>query len=465
MNSVDPYSHGFIASAQARHNMFHSLADTRQWLQTLQERCEARVLRIPLDAMTLWHTEAETGNLKHDSGRFFSITGLDCRPTFAGSEAWQQPIISQPEVGILGILTKEFAGVRYFLMQAKMEPGNINKVQLSPTLQATYSNYTQAHKGKLPPYMEYFLEPGSKVIRSQLQSETGTRFFRKFNKNILLDISAEVEVRPGYRWLTLYEIQVLMSVDNAVNMDSRSVLSNIDYRSTEACDTGNATAFFHSASCAPDQACRSQQELQAWLLAMRASYQIETCMIPLQATRDWRRDAWGIQHVSRNYFTVAGLHIETSEREVASWCQPILLHEGLGLAGFLCTEIGGVLHFLIQAKPEPGIVDSIELGPTVSVFDYRRRPAAAAQVPFLEHFLQPQATDVLHSSIQSEEGGRFWKLCNHFLVVRVPAAAAVPEHERYQWMTLAQLQQFSQGESVVNSEARTLLSCLQFFTG
>jgi hypothetical protein len=35
--------------------------------------------------------------------------------------------------------------------------------------------------------------------------------------------------------------------------------------------------------------------------------------------------------------------------------------------------------------------------------------------------------------------------------------------ERYEWMTLEQLQRFSQGESMVNSEARTLLSCLQYF--
>ena len=32
-------------------------------------------------------------------------------------------------------------------MQAKVEPGNINSIQLSPTLQATRSNYTKAHGG------------------------------------------------------------------------------------------------------------------------------------------------------------------------------------------------------------------------------------------------------------------------------------------------------------------------------
>src|SRR5690606_16360553 len=125
------------------------LEDSRRWLQALQAEPGCRLERIPLDALEDWYFEAGSGDLRHRSGRFFSIRGLDCRLSGAPGGAWQQPIICQPEVGILGILSKDFDGVRYFLMQAKMEPGNVNAVQLSPTVQATYSNYTQAHKGRL----------------------------------------------------------------------------------------------------------------------------------------------------------------------------------------------------------------------------------------------------------------------------------------------------------------------------
>ncbi len=348
-------------------------------------------------------------------------------------------------------------------MQAKMEPGNINKVQISPTLQATYSNYTQAHKGNTPPYLEYFLNPAAKVIRSQLQSETGSRFFRKFNRNILLDVTDEIAVRDGYRWLTLYEIEALMAVDNAINMDSRSVLSNVPFSGVNARRHAGASEFFLSANCAPGAACKRQEELQAWLAAMRSKYAIATRQIPLNAVKDWVRDAWGIHHVSRNFFKIAGVRVEAAGREVSSWSQPELKHEGLGLAGFLCADIGGVLHFLIQAKPEPGIVGSVELGPTVSVFDYQNRPDAVGVIPFLEYFLEPEHQEVLHSSIQSEEGGRFWNLCNHFHVIKLPHPDVISRPERYEWMTLQQLHRFTQGESMVNSEARTLLSCLQFF--
>ena len=463
MTSMDNYTRSFIESARERHNIFHEFDETQRWLKSLQRQAGYEVEQVPLEVLDQWYFETDTGNLKHRSDKFFSIVGLDCTPVYADAAPWQQPIISQPEVGILGILTKEFAGVRYFLMQAKMEPGNINKVQISPTLQATYSNYTRVLKGKSPAYLGYFLDANANVIRSQFQSETGSRFFRKFNNNILLDLATEVEVLPGYRWLTLYELQCLMAMDNAVNMDSRSVLSNVPYNGADFGNKAQASAFFGSISCAPDAAYTSQQELRDWLVSMRARYSIDTRQIPLRSVKDWVRDAWGIHHVSRNYFTIVGVRVEAMEREIPRWSQPLLKHQGLGLAGFLCANIKGVLHFLMQAKPEPGIVGSVELGPTVSVSDYRNRLDAMGTIPFMEYFLQPGGAEILHSSIQSEEGGRFWNLCNHYLVIKVPTVDALRGIERYEWMTLEQLQRFSQGESMVNSEARTLLSCLQYF--
>lgn len=456
------YSSSFLHSAQARHNRFQDPDDTRQWLQALQRKADCKIERIPLGEMEQWYFAPEGGDLRHRSGKFFSIGGLYCCPANKPAAAWEQPIIFQPEVGILGILTREFAGTRYFLMQAKMEPGNVNLVQLSPTFQATYSNYSQAHQGRLPPYTRYFLDTNARVINSQLQSETGTRFYRKFNRNVLLDCDHDIEILPGFRWLTLYEIQRLMSQDDMVNMDSRSVLSNIAYAGAVATGEG-ATLFQRSATSSADAALRSLADLHQWLYRMRDKLAIDTRPMPLNAVRDWVRDDWSIHHATRNYFEVAGVRVQAGDREVAQWCQPLLKHEGLGLAGFLCAEIGGVLHFLLQAKPEPGIVGSVELGPTVSLFDYRRRAEGQSDVPYLEYFLQAPDSTILHSSIQSEEGGRFWALRNRFLVIQLPAADAILRQENFEWLTLAQLQQLSQGESLVNSEARTLLASLRLF--
>lgn len=117
-----------------------------------------RVREVDFAELRDWGFDERTGNLCHASGRFFSVEGLEVRE--GGSVIWQQPIINQPEIGILGIVVKVFDGVLHCLMQAKMEPGNVNVLQLSPTVQATRSNYTRVHRGGGTPYLEHFVGPG-----------------------------------------------------------------------------------------------------------------------------------------------------------------------------------------------------------------------------------------------------------------------------------------------------------------
>lgn len=117
-------------------------------------------------------------------------------------------------------------------MQAKIEPGNLNIVQLSPTLQATRSNYTRVHGGKSPNYLEYFNgEKEVYVLVDQLQSEQGARFLHKRNRNIIVEINEdeEISVKDGFIWVSLGQIKELLRYPNVVNMDSRTVISCIKF--------------------------------------------------------------------------------------------------------------------------------------------------------------------------------------------------------------------------------------------
>ena len=118
-------------------------------------------------------------------------------------------------------------GKWFFLMQAKIEPGNINQVQLSPTFQATKSNYMQVHRGEKPYYCDYFLSNKYEVIFDQLQSEQGSRFIKKRNRNIIIEVEDEVPVYENFRWISLDEIFQLLRIDNILNMDTRTVLSGL----------------------------------------------------------------------------------------------------------------------------------------------------------------------------------------------------------------------------------------------
>ena len=119
-------------------------------------------------------------------------------------------------------------------MQAKIEPGNLNVVQLSPTLQATRSNYTRVHGGKSPTYLEYFNgEKNVIVLVDQLQSEQGARFLHKRNRNIIVEVdeNEEIEVKSNFIWVSLGQIKELLRYPNVVNMDSRTVISCIKFGS------------------------------------------------------------------------------------------------------------------------------------------------------------------------------------------------------------------------------------------
>ena len=159
-----------IKSLLTEDNPFNSTAEIRKWIQRRNKEVIVEVKKIPFSELKMWHSEPD-GSIHHDSNRFFSIVGIDVQTDYGNIHNWRQPIINQPEIGYLGILTKVIDGVLYFLMQAKIEPGNVNCVQISPTLQATKSNYSRVHEGKSPNYLEYFINARSEnIILDQLQS-------------------------------------------------------------------------------------------------------------------------------------------------------------------------------------------------------------------------------------------------------------------------------------------------------
>ena len=212
---------------RARDRSAQESADVLQWLRARQRADLLHVQRVPLHRLADWSFDPETGNIGHRTGRFFSIQGARITTTFGSQDTWMQPLILQPEVGILGFLADRRDGALSFLVQAKIEPGNVNVAQVSPTVQATRSNYTRVHGGGSQPYLEYFLgPPPGTVIVDQLQQEQGSRYRAKRNRNTIIEVDRrDVPALPGYRWVTMRELAALAAIPNALNLDARSVLS------------------------------------------------------------------------------------------------------------------------------------------------------------------------------------------------------------------------------------------------
>lgn len=221
-----------LKSALALDTAIHSMEEIFSWIEARRKATRYQVRPISFAELKGWYFHSQTGNLQHESGRFFSIEGVRVRTNWGFVSEWDQPIICQPEVGFLGILCKKINGILHFLLQAKIEPGNIGGIQIAPTLQATKSNYTQVHQGTRPRYLEYFLSPDdSRVHLDVLQSEQGSKYLRKRNRNIILEVDGGIPVEEDFCWMTLGQIGLLLKQDNLINMDTRTVISCISYGS------------------------------------------------------------------------------------------------------------------------------------------------------------------------------------------------------------------------------------------
>lgn len=202
-----------------------------EWLKEKRASYSTKVEEVGIKDLDGWQTNPDTGNISHNTGKFFSIIGIKV----GGAEdrevvSWTQPIIKQNECGILGILRQKINGVMHYLLFAKSEPGSIINPQLSPTLQATDSNLKLAHGGKKPLFAEYF-ENGGKgtTIVSVVQVEDPSRFYLKTNRCMIIEMpeNEKISVPESFIWLTLPQIKKLLKVDNAINALARAVFGSM----------------------------------------------------------------------------------------------------------------------------------------------------------------------------------------------------------------------------------------------
>ena len=455
-----------IRSLLTNKNPFNSTEEIRQWIEKRNREVEVKVDRIPFVEMNMWHSDKD-GSIRHNSGRFFSIIGIDVNTDFGNNNHWRQPIILQPEVGYLGILAKEVDVVLYCLMQAKIEPGNVNCVQISPTLQATKSNYSRVHFGKSPNYLEYFVNAKPEnIILDQLQSEQGARFMRKRNRNIIIKVDEDVPVLEDFRWMTLGQIKDLMHYDNIVNMDTRTVLSGLkisDY--VTPLDGLKGMSEFGKdmiLSSETNHAYTSTRDHLSWLTGLKTKYDLFVDYCPILDMPGWEKTETEIVRQDKKYFRVIGVNVTISNREVASWCQPLVEPMQHGLCAFIIKKIHGVYHFLVQAKLECGNFDVFELAPTVQCLTGDVYAHTAIKPAFAEYILNAPKEQVIFDTLQSEEGGRFYKEQNRNMILEVGDDFPLELPERYTWMTLRQIYKFLRFNNYLNIQARSLISALSY---
>jgi len=458
-----------LSIAESWHTVESPLNTTQKLLEWIKERNQTVAVEIHKTRMepdSFWFYDREEGRIRNRTRSFFSIAGF--RRTLPDGTAVEQPILLQEEIGYLGILCKEIGGVMHFLMQAKIEPGNVNCVQLSPTIQATKSNFTQKHGGAKPAYLDYFLNAGKyEIVVDQLQSEQSSRFYKKRNRNIIIRVEKDVPVLPTHRWMTLGQLKTLMRQDNLVNMDTRTVLSCIPFCKQELSelmllrlsDGFRDKALFRSVFIGDDN--DGLPEVYRYINNIKMFSDSEPTFPPLHELRDWEMREGELVCKKPWPFKVIFCDISIEGREVRHWTQPLFEAMGIATFGLICCEENGILKFLVKAEPEAGCFDSVELGPTIQ---REATPIVNREENAVDRLFDARlqtGDGVLFDHLLSEEGGRFYHEQNRNVLLRVKREELPPLPEGYFLLDYKTLNELVQVNNILNIQLRNLLSLLE----
>lgn len=449
----------FIKSWKNTTGNVNKTEDLLAWVQKLNKETFVNITETNITSETFWFYDIKNGIIKNRQGSFFQISGIkEYRNDLLVKE---QPIILQNEIGFLGIIAKEIAGEINFLMQAKIEPGNINKIQISPTIQATKSNFTALHGGNKPNYLDYF-ESAYKhtIVYDQIQSEQGARFLKKRNRNMLIIVSDDIEIKKNFSWMTLGQIKELMKIDNLVNMDTRTVISGIPFgiKNEKISDKYFKDKALYN-SIYSDSVTTTLPQLYNKINNTKMFSESSTELVALSELDSWYLNEQGVFSKEKNDFVVKFYDIEIEGREVRKWMQPLFKAEGMATFGLLMKNINNVKHFLVKIEKEIGTFDIAELGPTIQWESVHTMQTNEVEKIFL-NYLEKNA-EIKYHTILSEEGGRFYHEQNKNYIIEISENELCDLPDEYLWIDYATLIYMMQINNTLNIQLRNLLSLIQ----
>ncbi len=440
------------------------------WLENCRGLCDMQVEEIPWRESREWSFDGR--RISHASGGFFRVVGATVLLDGKRLERHDQPLIDQPEIGILGFLARRIGGETEILVQAKPEPGNVGLVQAAPSVQATMSNYRKIHHGKETLFLEYFLNPRKGTILSDsLQSEQGTRFLSKFNRNMVVEVPEDVPVpdSPFFRWVPLWDFRNLLNRDYQVNTDARSVLACGPWRLLAPRNEpfarwrnrgGFGEDLLRSYEAPEDKDRCSTGEILSRLHGLRSAMRFDTRLLGIPELAGWEMTEDAIRSSNGTPLEVRHFKVTSSDREVERWDQPLMASRGQGQAVLLCQERDGVLQFLFNCRAEIGFRERFEYGPTLQDPDGDAFILPALREKEGELKALSDRSTILSSSVQSDEGGRFYRCISQYSIRKIDKGEAVDTGPSLSWFTLRQVESLAGRPGVFSNEARSLISML-----
>ena len=392
----------------------------KNWLKKQKKLHKLKIKVVKLKDLDKW--SFDNSKIYHESKKFFKVVGIKVLTNF-NKKNWDQPIIVQNEVGILGIIKN--TKTNKYLLQSKVEPGNINKLQLAPTVQATKSNYNRVHGGKKVSYIDYFLK--SKKTIPSLQSEQGFRYLNKFNSNILLKTSKFIKIKQEFCWFTKNEIKELIKIKNIINMDTISVFSS-----------------FMTKINKKDHPINNLKKIYQWLKINNKKFFMKVKIVDLINLKDWIYNVTKIEHKKKKHFSIIGINVTTNKREINNWSQPIIKGKNMAFAGFIKTKFNNTEHYLCRYILKPGLKSGV-ISCTVNtsnIINYSKDYNLSSNEKYFikkYFFSKYSKKNIIFDNILSDEGGRFYQCQIRYMVSKIinPDSITIPNN--YIWISHNQI--------------------------
>jgi len=408
------------------------------WLNNQKKEQLLIVKTINLSQLSKWiYGKRE---IYHKSKKFFKIVGIRVQSNFYNKKKWDQPIIVQNEIGILGII-KNIKTNKY-LLQAKVEPGNINKIQISPTVQATRSNYSRIHGGKTIPYLKYFKKKNKNF---SLQTEQAFRYYNKKNSNIITFVTKKIDLDKNFRWFSKIEILKLLKEKNLINMDTLSVFSS----------------FIKKRKI--DFPLNKEKQIILWRNFLKKKYFLKNKIINLNLIKNWNLTKKKIYHQTNDYFSVIGIKVKTNKREITDWCQPIIKGSKMALVGYLIKEFKNTNHYLCRYILKPGSKEgTFTCSVNTSKFNgYKKNENLTNfQKKLISKFFV-KSKKLIYDNILSDEGGRFYHSQIKYMACRLDKNQDIVLPESYIWLSQNQIIDLIFKQKI-DIEARLLFGIINF---
>lgn len=402
------------------------------WLKSQKKNNKIRIRKKKIDLLKDWIFKDNI--IFHKSKNFFSIKAFLFQQK---NKKRFQPLILQKEHGILGIIKQNKKGKDYYLLQSKIEPGNINGIQISPTVQATKSNYLRKHGGKKTLFLNYFLKQQKKIkIVSKIKlSEQGSRFLNKKNWNILLETDKiNIPLKKNYCWLTKENIRYLINKKNMLNMDTISVLSSAIKKNLN------------------ENLITSNNNLKNRLNQFDKKIKSTRKIISFDNLRGWKIKKNSISDIKKKYFSIFFIDVIANLREVNKWEQPILSDHSSSLNGFLVSKINNTKHYLLKIINEPGFDQSKY---TSTIFEKNFNLNSRKNIKFLSFF---KKNNCLMNLVNSDEGGRFLNNQTRNLINEIKDYKKINLNKNFIWASHNQVIDLIK-QNKITIEARNLFAC------